>query len=1158
MPFDGFISYSHAADGRLAPAVQRGLHRLARPWHRRRALWIFRDQTGLAVTPGLWSSIQTALDGSQYFVLLASPEAARSPWVNKEIEHWVTTKSPQRILPVLTDGEWRWDTAAGDFTGDSTAVPDALRGVFAEEPLYLDLRWARDDLHLNLRHARFRDSIAQLAAPMHGVSKDELESEDVRQHRRARRLWSAATATLVALAMVASLTGVLAMRNAGRANAAAVEAHRQQRIASEQRGSAERATEESRRQQQNAQTQEERAQAAAEETRRQERLAGEQRALADEAAAEAATQQENAGRQEENARRQQENARRQGENARRQQENARRAAEDARREQENARRHEEDARRQKENARRQQEDARRNAEDARRQKEDAERQKGNARRAEQEARRQQQLADQAESRAREQEQLARHHQKLAAEATEERQRQEKIAREQEALAREAAEEARRQREEAALQRRIGINQRLVERARAMIGDDPRKALMLGVAAQRLHADAPTKDQLSHLVMSTNYAGALDGVTDVVSVADRVLATADAAGTVSLWNVADPAKPVRLTRLPASGAADTTLAVSTGGQTLAIADGSATATLWNIEDHTSPVRAKPLTDAAGIVAVTFSPDGRTVATSNRDKFTVLWDVPPGRDPVALATLPQASALTFSPDGRTAVTSGAKATVWNLADRAAPVALTTLTGARPGGLVAFNPKLAVVAVEEDLGWMAPWDLRDPAAPRRGSGVEPKVRGSTLTRIGFSPDGLALVLSDSSGTTTLTNFSLGSLPGQATSLGRIATLTGRDGPIRSMSLSPDGQMLFTAGQRGTATLWRIRGAFGRDPIAAFSRPSPADVVGVAFGPDGRSVLAADAPGTAVTWDLTDPAHPVERPAQTLNTGRIQLMKQSPDGRTLAVGGMDEVVWLLDLTAPDGPAVLTTIGKGGEDVSAFTFSPDGQTLAIGRADGTTTLYDLADRSRPATITKVTDRGVVNVITFSADGRTMAVGAGYIVSLWTLADRSAPVRHAEFGTGDLVFAAALSPDGRTLAVGAGFTGSVALWDIADLARPHRTATFQGTDSGTRWLGFSPDGHTLATAGISEARLWEVTDRSTPFRYATLANPKLKTIDLTFSPDGRTLAAGGSRHVTLWDYAVPPDLAAAPDTHACAITGRGLSEEEWNRYIPELPYQPTC
>jgi flagellar biosynthesis GTPase FlhF len=306
MPFDGFISYSHAADGRLAPAVQRGLHRLARPWHRRRALWIFRDQTGLAVTPGLWSSIQTAMDGSQYFVLLASPEAANSPWVNKEIEHWVATKSPQRILPVLTDGEWRWDNATGDFSDDSTAVPGALRGVFAEEPLYLDLRWARDDLHLSLRHARFRDSIAQLAAPMHGVSKDELESEDVRQHRRARRLWSAATATLVVLTLVASMTGMMAVRNAGLANASAVEARKQQQIASEQRGSAERAAEESLRQQQFAQTQEERAHAAAAETRRQEQLAAEQRELADEAAADAAEQEEIARRHEQNAQRQQE------------------------------------------------------------------------------------------------------------------------------------------------------------------------------------------------------------------------------------------------------------------------------------------------------------------------------------------------------------------------------------------------------------------------------------------------------------------------------------------------------------------------------------------------------------------------------------------------------------------------------------------------------------------------------------------------------------------------------------------------------------------------------------------------------------------------------------------------------------------------------------
>ncbi|MFC7532470.1 TIR domain-containing protein [Actinoplanes sp. GCM10030250] len=1129
MPFDGFISYSHAADGRLAPAVQRGLHRLARPWHRRRALWIFRDQTGLAVTPGLWSSIQTALDGSQHFVLLASPEAARSPWVNKEIEHWVATKSPERILPVLTDGEWRWDTATGDFTDDSTAVPAALRGVFVEEPLYLDLRWARDDLHLSLRHARFRDSIAQLAAPMHGVSKDELEGEDVRQHRRARRLWSAATAMLVVLALVASLTGILAMRNAGRANASAVEAMRQQQIASDQRGSAERATQESRKQQENAQLQEDRAKAAATETRRQERLAREQRALTTQAAAEATLQQENAGRQQENAQRQQENARRQ-------QENARRSAEDARRQKENARR-------QQENARRQQEDARRSAEDARRQKEDARRQQG--------------LADQAETRAREQERLARHHQELAEQATAERLRQEKIAREQEQLAREAAEEARRQREEAALQRRIAINQRLVERARAMIAFDPRKALMLGVAAQQLHADDQTRDQLSHLVMSTNYAGALTDVTEVAAISNGILATAEPGGTVTLWDISRPAQPARLAGVPAGTTTGKTLVPSPDGKTLAVLDGQSPAVLWDVSDPAHPARMTDLGDATGTVTVAFSPDGRTAATSNRDKNTTLWDMTRGQAPVALTTITAAHSLSFGPDGKTAVTSGATATMWDLADPAHPVQLATISNARPDGIVVYNPKMAVVAVEEKDGYVAPWDVRVPAQPKRGSSLDAATGDAELTRMAFTSDGWTLALSDSSGTTRLRALTLGAIPGQTGLLGRVGILTGRDGPIRSMALSPDGRIMITAGERRTATLWTTRGAFARDVIAALPRPAPADIVGVAFGPDGRTLVAADAPGTAVTWDLADPVHPVEGPSPSLSSGRIQLMDLSQDGRTMAVGGMDDVVTLVDMTRPAEPAQLATI-TGGKQVYALTLSPDGKTLAVGRAGSTTDLYDLTDRSRPVPLAEVTDRGIVSSIAFSADGRTMGIAAGYNVTLWSLADRSAPARHAELSMGTSTFTLAFSPDGSTLAVGAGYDGTAILWDVADLAQPHRIGTLQGAENGVAWLGFSPDGRILATGGISEARLFEVTDRTTPVRIATLAHAQLRTRDLVFSPDGHTLAAGGSRAVTLWDYSVPKELSADPGRHACAITGRGLTAEEWARYVPELPYQPTC
>ena len=104
--YDAFISYAHDADAVFAPVVQRGLQRLAKPWNRRRAMEVFRDETSLAVSPGLWPSIRAALDASHAFVLLASPEAARSRWVGEEITHWVSSKGTDHLLVVVTDGSW--------------------------------------------------------------------------------------------------------------------------------------------------------------------------------------------------------------------------------------------------------------------------------------------------------------------------------------------------------------------------------------------------------------------------------------------------------------------------------------------------------------------------------------------------------------------------------------------------------------------------------------------------------------------------------------------------------------------------------------------------------------------------------------------------------------------------------------------------------------------------------------------------------------------------------------------------------------------------------------------------------------------------------------------------------------------------------------------
>lgn len=232
--YHAFISYSHSADGKLAPTLQKALQQLAKPWYRRRSLEVFRDETGLSVDPHLWGAIVTALDNSEWLLLLSSPDAARSEWVNREIEHWKTHGNIDRILPVLTDGHWQWDPDRRDFSEDSDAVAPALRGVFTDEPRHLDLRWARSDKQLDLRNSRFRDAVAELAAPMHGRTKDEIEGEDVRQHRRNLRIAWSATAALAVLTVAAVVGAGVAVTNAHRAEDRRIDAEAQRLAAQSQ------------------------------------------------------------------------------------------------------------------------------------------------------------------------------------------------------------------------------------------------------------------------------------------------------------------------------------------------------------------------------------------------------------------------------------------------------------------------------------------------------------------------------------------------------------------------------------------------------------------------------------------------------------------------------------------------------------------------------------------------------------------------------------------------------------------------------------------------------------------------------------------------------------------------------------------------------------
>ena len=213
--YDAFISYSHAKDKPIAAALQSAVQKLGKPWYRRRALRLFRDDTSLAATPHLWPTIEQALGQSRHFILLASPEAAASKWVNKEVTYWLEHNSIDTLLIGLTDGEFAWDESAGDFSawGDRPPpLPPALAKRFPSEPKWVDLRPYREgaDRKADKRDAKFTELAADFAAAIRGMPKEDLLSQEVRQQRRALALaWSAAGALLV-LALAAATAGVLA------------------------------------------------------------------------------------------------------------------------------------------------------------------------------------------------------------------------------------------------------------------------------------------------------------------------------------------------------------------------------------------------------------------------------------------------------------------------------------------------------------------------------------------------------------------------------------------------------------------------------------------------------------------------------------------------------------------------------------------------------------------------------------------------------------------------------------------------------------------------------------------------------------------------------------------------------------------------------------
>ena len=462
---------------------------------------------------------------------------------------------------------------------------------------------------------------------------------------------------------------------------------------------------------------------------------------------------------------------------------------------------------------------------------------------------------------------------------------------------------------------------------------------------------------------------------------------------------------------------TSVSFSPDGKTIATGSQDRTVKLWTREGQLQKTLWK---HGDWITDVSFSPDGKTIASASWDKTVQLWS----RDGENLQRLrghdDAVNSISFSPDGKTIASgSGDRTTkLWNIDREELRI------------LRAHNNQVASISFSSDGKTIATASLDTTAKLWSEDGRLLYIlagHNSDITGISFSPDN-SIVATGSRDRTV----KLWSRDGQL-----LQTLEGHTSGVTSISFSPDGSTIASGSRDKTVKLWHrrdgvcareetndetneARNTSDRQNLLPFcSRPTTLrghedEVTSVSFSPDGATIASASRDKTAKLWQQQDSCN------EQISEGNQQEIDLELELDLEQNGEPD------NKSVPFCFAAITLRGHSG-GVNSVTFSSDGNTIATASKDRTTRLWN--QEGKELKTLQGHDAGVTSV-SFSPYGDTLATaGRDGTVKLWSETGEKLRTleRHENWVT-----SIRFSPDGKILA-SSDSGGRVILWRDLDL-----------------------------------------------------------------------------------------------------------------------------